>query len=480
MSVVTRTNRATNPNVGTAATNYSAVPGTGGTATGARNAGAGNDGKLGFYRVSWTVATTAISGGASYLQTGLSASTQYTHSIYVRSSKTQTVTLAAQYQNSSSVNVGSLNTGTAVALTANIWALASVTATSGALVDRVVLTAQAATGGALWANGDTLDVDTLLIETAATVGAFFDGSYTDTSGIDYAWTGTADASTSTATQYSPVLTLTALSDAPTDRVQIQITDMIPQTCQVTVWRTADGKRAPVRSYRKVNVIGSDSTVDFEAPLGRLTQYDLEVLSGPGYGGPAASASITVTATSGWIQDPLDPSTAIRLQATDTGSTGSVTLKDAALKSLEMAASINLVEIIGSPDPVGLLGNRMALKGLSFAMMTNAANSAALLRTLIKQTPLLLIRPLPAWAASLPGLCYTAAPMPTEIPINEAWGGTATEWKFDTALIAAPTMNVIIPLWTYGDWQALWTTYQNAQTTLSGKTYLQVKQRPATG
>jgi hypothetical protein len=390
------------------------------------------------------------------------------------------VKITAQYQNSSAVNVGSLNSGSAVALTANVWTQISVTATSGAAVDRVVLQFIATTGGALWAAGDTFDVDTILIEASSSLRPYFDGNATDSGGIDYAWTGTPGGSTSTATAYVPNLALVALSDAPCDRVQITITDIIPQSCVVTLWRTADGRRAPVRSYRKVPVIGSDVTVDFEAPLGRLTQYDLEVVSGPGFGAPTGAASITVTATSGWIQDPLDPSTAIRLQATDVGSTGVVTLKDSALKSLEMAANMNLMEILGSPDPVALMGNRMALKGLSFAMMTNAANSAAALRTLITQTPLLLIRPLPEWAAALPGLCYTAAPTPVELPINEAWGGTATEWKFDTPLVAAPTMNVIIPLWTYQDWQALWTTYQSAQTTLSGKTYLQVKARPATG
>jgi hypothetical protein len=51
------------------------------------------------------------------------------------------------------------------------------------------------------------------------------------------------------------------------------------------------------------------------------------------------------------------------------------------------------------------------------------------------------------------------------------------WTLGGDLVAAPTMNVLIPIWTYGKVQALWATYQQAQTTLSGKTYLDVLKSP---
>lgn len=473
MSVVTRTNRATNPNVAVDATNWSAVAGTGGTASGARNSGAGYDGAAGFYRVSWTVATTAASGGFNYLQTGLSAATAYTHSVYVKASKAITVTLSAQYQTAASANVNMV-TGTAVALTANTWTMVTVTGTSGASVDRVVLSAAATSG--LWANGDTLDGDCLLIETGSILAGFFDGSYVDSAGVDYAWTGTADASTSTAVTYTPVLTLVAKLDAPCDRVEITITDLHASTHNVTLWRTADGRRKPVRSYRRVNVVGSDFTTDYEVPLKRNVTYSLEVLSGLGLGGPDAAASITVNATRGWIQDPLDPDSAIPVYVEE-DTTAGIVLKDEALKKFEYAADVNMVQIVGSDTPVALMSERMIQGGVPFHMTTNAAQQTTNLQNLIKQSPLLLIRPLPEWHPGLPGACYTAPPVPVEKPVNVAWGGTLTEWVFESGLVDAPNMKVVIPLWTYGDWQALWTTYQQAQTTLSGKTYLAVKKSP---
>lgn len=473
MSVTTRTNLATNPSCATAATNYSSTPGTGGTSVGGYNSGAGADNVAGFFRVTWTAATTAIGGSANYLQTGLAANTAYIHSVYVRSNKAQSIYLMAQYQTSASANVNAVQSS-AVVLTPNVWTRINIAGTSGASVDRVVLSATAS--GSLWAVNDTLDMDCILIETGSTLRGYFDGSYPDGNGIDYQWTGAANGSTSTATTYVPVLALAYKSDAPGDRVEVTITDLHPSTHSVTLWRTADGERNAVRNYRRVEVVGSDFFTDYEVPLKRLVNYELEVLSGVGLGGASTEASITVNATKGWIQDPLDPTSMIPLLADD--NVGEPTLMDSAIKQLEYTAEMSIINILGSNTPIALMSNRMKANNVPFHMSTNAAQYARNLRELLKQAPLLLIRPLPEWSAGLPGLCYVAPPTAKELPINEAWGGTLTEWHFDTGLVAAPTMKVIVPTWTYGDWQALWSTYQQAQTALAGKTYLAVKKSPS--
>jgi hypothetical protein len=479
MSVVTRTNRATTPTAASATTNYSWVAGTGGTASIAHRALTDtNDGISGYVRSTWTAATTAASGGVNYTQTGLSAATQYTLSLYVRASKAITVRAAAQFQTSSSTNVNLVN-GTATALTANTWTRLSVTGTSGASVDRVVLKAEATSG--LWANGDTLDVDMVLIETGATLQAYFDGAYVDGLGYIYAWTGTANASTSTGALYTPALALVVKYDAPTDRVEITLTDLPPTTNQVTIWRTADGRRRAVRSYRNVAVVGSDFVTDYEPPLNRLLTYELEVLSGEGMGGPSAVSTVTVTPTEihGWIQDPLDPDSAIKVFAV-AGPAGEPTLLPSAVAQLEYAADVSMMNVMGSDEPVALLGQRMQAGNVPFHFFTDAAQQATDLRNLLKQAPILLIRPGSDWGPSLPGACYVAPPVPVESPVGIIYGNAYTEWKFASSLVRAPSMNVVIPFWTYQDWQDLWTTYQQAQTALSGKTYLQVKKSPATG
>lgn len=479
MSIVTRTNRATNPRASAAATGYAAIAGTEGTASGDRNTGVGYTNEAGFFRTSWTVGTTALSGGGQYTQTGLSASTQYSHTFWVRSSKTQTVRLTAQYQTSAEANVGSAAVGSDVALTANTWTPIRVLgATSGASVDRVVLQAQATTGGSFWENGDTFDIGFVLIENGNTSGDPFDGSYVDANSVIYDWTGTAHASTSTAKTYTPALALQVfpLFD-PTPRVEVTLTDLTPTTNSVTIWRTADGKRQAVRGFRKRDVVSADAVVDFEVPLGRTVSYEVEVLSGLNAQVIAPIVNTQVNAASGSIQDPLVPGSSIPVYG-EKGPDGKAYIRDQALKNLEYAIESSVIPIMGSSDPVGILGQRMAARGVDMSMSTRAAQAAADMRNLLQSVGLVLVRPLPHWGAALPGLCYMAIGSPKEQPVDEAWGGTLIRWELVGDFVAAPTMNVLVPLWSYGDVKALWGTYQQAQTALSGKTYVEVLKRPS--
>jgi len=293
----------------------------------------------------------------------------------------------------------------------------------------------------------------------------------------YAWTGAVNASTSTATAYTPVVALVAkpLFD-PTPRVEITITDFTPTTNQVTLWRTADGKRKPVRGFRNKEVVAADSTTDFEVPLGRLVSYEVEVTSGLNAQVASTAATVTVDAASGAIQDPLVPGSSVPVHGTF-GPNGQAYLRDQAMKALEYAMDASVIPILGSPDPVGILGQRMAARGLDMSMSTRAAQAAADMRSLLQSASLVLVRPLPGWAAALPGLCYLAVGAPVEMPVDEAWGGELIRWELVGDLVAAPSMNVLVPLWTYGDVKALWSTYQQAQTALAGKQYVTLLQDP---
>jgi hypothetical protein len=480
MAVTTRTNRATNPNVSATATNYTAFPGTGATAAGARVNSAGWDGKLGFYRITWSVASTAVSGGVVYNQTGLAAATQYTHSMYVNPSVTQTMSISAQYKDAAAAAVGVAVLGTAVSCPAGVWTRLSVTATSGALVDRVTLTAGARAGGVVWPIGATLDTDAVLIESASTLGTFFDGGYTNAAGVFYSWVGVVDGSNSQAVTYAPTLTLTPSFTAPCDRVTVTVADLpaTPQT--VTIWRTADGERQAIRGYRKIEVVSSDSVDDFEAPMYRVLTYELEIVSGTARGAVQPTATVSLDPGKpryGWIQDPLDPASAMKVYG-DIVTGGETTLMDEAIKKIEYPADVSLIPILGNKKPVALLGQRMAASGISFKMGTNAAGQATALRNLLGQAPLALIRTVPEWGASLPGLCYIAPTTPAELPKNEAWGGNVIEWEITSPLVAAPTMAVVVAIWTYGTVEASWSSYQQAQTAFTGKTYLYAKNNPA--
>lgn len=276
---------------------------------------------------------------------------------------------------------------------------------------------------------------------------------------------------------SVTISVVAKTDAPCPRVEVTITGLVSSSETVNVWRTADGKRQAVRGGRRRTVVGSDALIDYEAPLGRVLSYDLEVLTGPDALAVVPTATVTVLSSTWWIQDPLVPSSAIPLHVAKQDSTAPY-LAAAAVKSLEYGASVTLVPILGSTDPVALMGNRTIAGNVSFDMFTNLASVTTQLRNLIQQTPLLLVRSTGLRNDGVPALAYFSAGKPVEQPVTVAFGGTLTTWKLTGDLVAAPTMNVLVPIWTYGNVAALWTTYQQAQTTLAAKTYLDVLKSPS--
>jgi hypothetical protein len=215
------------------------------------------------------------------------------------------------------------------------------------------------------------------------------------------------------------------------------------------------------------VVGSDAVVDYESPLGRVLSYDLEVLTGVNAQAAVTTATVTVLSSTWWIQDPLVPSSAIPLNVSKQDSTAPY-LTAAAVKSLDYGASVTLIPILGSTDPVALMGNRSIAGNVSFDMFTNLASVTTQLRNLLKQTPLLLVRSTGLRNDGVPALAYFASAKPVEKPVTVAFGGTLTTWALTGDLV---------PVWTYGNVAALWATYQQAQTTLAGKTYLDVLKSP---
>lgn len=477
MTVITRTNLVVNPSSGTNSTGYTAVAGTGGAAALTRVTTGGSTTPT-FTRVTWSTATTAISGGCTYGSvTGLAAVTAYAMSAWVRSSITQKVYIGLDW-NTSGGGYISTTASAALSLAANVWTQVFVTGTAPATATQGNLSVLATTGGANWTIGATLDVQGVLVEAGTTQGLFFDGSYVNANSVMYAWTSTANASTSTAKTYTPAIALVAKPTFdPCPRVEITISDVTPTDNIVTVWVTADGKRKAVRSARKWTVNGSNFVVDYEPALGRTVAYDLEVTSGLNYGAGVTQQTTTVNAAAACIQDPLVPTSAIPIYE-NYSPNGEPTLQGQAISALEYAAGMNLIQVIGSPDPVALMGQRLSAANVDFSMVTTAAQQTTNLRNLLQQAPVLLVRPLPTFGAPLPGLCYVASAKPVEQPQFSRWEGTVTKWELKGDLVAAPTMNVLVPVWTYGTVAALWGTYQAAQTALASKTYLDVLKSPS--
>lgn len=394
----------------------------------------------------------------------------YQFSAWVRNVAGPRVTSAVAYcTDSTGSALGSVNLGTETGTT---WTQLSGTMVAPAgtsrLLVRIGITSQTS-----WVIGDFFDFGAVY---AGAPGTYFDGNTTPVNNLGYSWTGTANASTSIEQYALPTTFSTGFTDAPCPRVGVTIDGLLAGNTVYNLWRTADGKRRAVRGARNRTTVGSDYIMDYEAPLGRVVTYDVEVVSGTNALKPTYPSTVTVNSATWWIQDPLVPGTAQPLATNKTQ--GALSLTAAAVKNLEYAAGVTIIPILGSSEPVALMGARQIASNIDFSMFTRTAQATTTLRNLIQQAPILLIRTNGVRNDGVPALAYLASQTPAEQPVTVAFGGTLTAWKLTGNLVAAPTINVLVPIWTYGAVQALWATYQQAQTTLAAKTYLDVLKSPS--
>lgn len=307
---------------------------------------------------------------------------------------------------------------------------------------------------------------------------YFDGDTPDDETYTYAWTGTPHASPSTRSA-TPGLWV---DDAPTPMpaTGITVTGLDGSgPSRVTIYRsTPGGVRRIVRGWDRRLVFGSDYTIDYEVPLGRLVTYELVVVSGAVTPG-RTSDTITITSSVGYIQDPLMPLGAVPVSSgVDVDS--SAVLSATAFRKLEYAVSKTKMQPIGAREPVVFAGQRMAASGVDFSVLTEAAEQGSALRRLFLDTSLVLVRTLPQWG-DLPDLFYTV-PEVSEEPVYGDTGALMTTWRLSGDTVRPPSLQVLVSLWTYDQVEALWTTYAEAQAAAdaAGATYLDDQRDPTMG
>lgn len=265
-------------------------------------------------------------------------------------------------------------------------------------------------------------------------------------------------------------------DASCPRVGITITGLSASTeSTVTVWRSVPGEgRAEVRGLRKTAVLDATYVVDFEAPLARPVTYTLEV-SGPDVP-ETLTSTVTVPSDHVWLQDPLDPTSAVAVAPQAMG--GDIWFSAAALGSIGYPNPGSLIRVMGDRYDTALGGGRRGASGVPFDVYTTAIEAANRLRILLDAAPTLLVRTIPAISPPLPALAYVHADV-NEQPVNALMeaidpspsllGGSVTYWSLRGDLVKAPSINLLVPTWTYEQVSALWETYEATQA--RGATYL---------
>lgn len=275
------------------------------------------------------------------------------------------------------------------------------------------------------------------------------------------------------------VTVEVLLSAPCPRVGITITGLGIGASVVSVWRTADGERNSVRGARRAPMNDAAYVIDYDAPLGRPITYEVEVISGPSGASRVTSSAVTVDSLTGWIMDPLVPQSAVSVSG-GLDASGPY-LRSSALSALEYQADIQVFNIMGSDKPLALFGQRMAERNLDTSMGVRSAAENARLKGLLRSTAQLLFRPLPSWGEfELPGTLFLANATATQLPVNVSWGGDLTWWDLKSDVVAAPAIRVLTATFTYGDVALLFSTYQQKQDAMAGKTYLDDLKNPIGG
>lgn len=222
---------------------------------------------------------------------GLTVGQQYTVSGYctVRSGG-QTINWQVQGLSTSSANGAALADGQK-----RIFATFTATATS-----HTVMAGNVGGGSATLFN-----IDAVLLEQAAVVGAYFDG---DSSGCT--WSGTAGLSSSQ--QVTQPFGVTATPDLLNQPPRVALSVAGAPTATVMVTRTdPDGNVRPVRGAEPAaTVSGAWVGYDYEAPYGAtgLTYTVTPTDSTP----PVTSASVSMPVTQSWLIHPGQPALSVQL------------------------------------------------------------------------------------------------------------------------------------------------------------------------
>ena len=283
-----RTNAIRNPAVGAAITDWTSIAGTSGVAAITRPTAATlPDSTTGpNCLVTWSTATTVVSGGfdvdSGPAAVPTAAVARY-GAVYVKPSITQRLRVIAQHRTDILGVVGTDGLGTEVVCAANVWTRLEVSFTSPSTATREILGVRAVVGtsGVVWPIGSTLAG--VRAQLSEAVGAYFDGSTPNAASTVYAWSGAANASTSTAT--------------------------VPAVTNITITRLVAGEAGiTVRGISSLPVVGGYFVgSDPEAPLASSVSYRVD-----GYATAVFVSTATVTvSTAGaaqglWLKVPGTP------------------------------------------------------------------------------------------------------------------------------------------------------------------------------
>ncbi len=202
----------------------------------------------------------------------------------------------------------------------------------------------------------------------------------------------------------PAPTLTVHTDAdPCPRVEVLITPMPVDAARITVWRSWAGQREVVRGAKETLVAGDYLVIDYEAPLGVAVEYSAVAYDVSGTpSAESAGTTATVAVTDVWVQDPLDPASALQVGLNTRRTLMCIDPSFTATYPVERV----LVQPSGSALSVALSRRRRAASRMPLTIHATNTTVAQQLHDLLMQADTLCVRT-PAAVTTLTGLSYLA-------------------------------------------------------------------------
>ena len=248
---------------------------------------------------------------------------------------------------------------------------------------------------------------------------------------------------------------------------------VTTTTTFTLTRLCEGRTETVPGWRAKQFIDTVVDMDWCAPTNRPITYTLLV-----GGVVVAAATITLPSAYAWLQDPLQPDKCLKFALTRDGS-GTAVLDAKSLKMFDYdKANGALIPILGSSYPVAFGGQRLEASRLTHKLRTFTEADSAMFRDIIRDAPILLIRPLPGMVG-LPPLAYLNGDVVQEPFTTHLPGGHQQYWTVTGDLIAAVLQAAVTGSVTYDQVQQLLAgyTYDQVQTRAAATTYLDWQKNP---
>jgi hypothetical protein len=204
-AITAKVNLSTNPSRETDLVNVLVSAGAGASATLSNPMSGGKRGS-GFARATWNVGSSAAGNGVYDLIPNLIAAKTYSGGVWVRSSISNRLQFRLVWLNAAGASIGTIPVGAETSAAAGVWTrltLENVFSPPGTAKAYVEAWTVAGGNYANWAPGDTLDSDSVMFNVGPTVFDDFDGSFAASGDTTYAWSGSANASTSFGTSRPP-------------------------------------------------------------------------------------------------------------------------------------------------------------------------------------------------------------------------------------------------------------------------------------